>query len=211
MAKITKLEKSILDLRQIEGYTIEETIKKVKISRKTFKEIVSNLSEQGLYDEEEIKKAMKRKKQRDYYQKHKNHKKLPSEEEEYRQKCIDILCTKYFCYNETKQFNPILVSKLNNLYKQSFSYKIIYNSILYSMKNLDYANTKVFSSDYQKISYMTAIIKNNLKIVWKKMQRQEEAYEGFTKKINDEEIIHQLNKNIISKPLPKRDMSKFLD
>ena len=43
------------------------------------------------------------------------------------------------------------------------------------------------------------------------MQRQEEAYEGFTKKINDEEIIHQLNKNIISKPLPKRDMSKFLD
>ena len=183
MAKITKLEKSILDLRQIEGYTIEETIKKVKISRKTFKEIVSNLSEQGLYDEEE----------------------------EYRQKCIDILCTKYFCYNETKQFNPILVSKLNNLYKQSFSYKIIYNSILYSMKNLDYANTKVFSSDYQKISYMMAIIKNNLKIVWKKMQRQEEAYEGFTKKINDEEIIHQLNKNIISKPLPKRDMSKFLD
>ena len=83
------------------------------------------------WDEEEIKKAMKRKKQRDYYQKHKNHKKLPSEEEEYRQKCIDILCTKYFCYNETKQFNPILVSKLNNLYKQSFSYKIIYNSILY--------------------------------------------------------------------------------
>ena len=41
MAKITKLEKSILDLRQIEGYTIEETIKKVKISRKTFKEIVT--------------------------------------------------------------------------------------------------------------------------------------------------------------------------
>lgn len=40
MAKITKLEKSILDLRQIEGYTIEETIKKSQnITKKHLKKL----------------------------------------------------------------------------------------------------------------------------------------------------------------------------
>ncbi len=208
---MSKIENKILNLRQVEGYTIEETIKKANISRKTFKEIISKLSEQGLYNEEEVKSAMKRRKQREYYYKHKSETKFPPEEEEYRKKCIDILCTRYFNYNETKQFNPALVSKLNNLYNQNFSYKIIYNSILYTMKSLDYANTKTFGSDYQKINYMIAIIKNNLKIVWKKLQRQQEAYEGFTKKVNDEEIIYQLNKTIVSKPSKKIDMSEFLD
>lgn len=211
MEDLTPTENKILELRQKEGLTIEETIKKAKITRTTFEKIVKVLKDKGYYNEEEIKKAKRNKKSREYYHKHKNEEKLPKEELEYRQKCIDILSIKYFNYNETKQFNPILVSKLSGLYKNHFSYKVIYNTILLQEKSLNYAMSKPFGSEYQKINYMIAIIKNNLKITWKKLKRQEDAYEGFMKKNNDQDIVRQLNKTIITKPTKKIDMTDFLD
>ena len=91
------------------------------------------------------------------------------------------------------------------------SYKVIFNTIKYQERSLDYANLKPMASEYQKISYMMAIIKNNLNVVYKKIQKQEKIREGKDKQIDDKKLVNQLNKNIVSKPSEKIDMSDFLD
>lgn len=207
---LTELEEKILDLRTKKGYTIENTLKELKIPRRVFKETVELLQEKGLYKEEDVKKAIKNKKNREYVEKNKTRKKLSPEEEDYRKKCIDFMCKKYFDYERTKKFNPVLVAKLQNLNKLC-SYKVIFNTIKYQERSLDYANLKPMASEYQKISYMMAIIKNNLNVVYKKIQKQEKIQEGKDKQIDDKKLVNQLNKNIISKPSEKIDMSNFLD
>lgn len=210
MDNLNDTEKEILKLRMKEGLTIDQTIHKLKISRKDFKEIVKKLKKENLYDEEEIKKAMKRRKRKEYTSAHKSKQKLSPEEENYRKKCIEFLCTRYFSYNETHRFNPVLVTKLQQLHSIS-SYKIIFNTIIYQKKNLDYANRKPMASEFQKISYMMAIIRNNLHIVYKKIKRKENIEESKEKKSNTSNLANQLNKTIISKPTDKIDMSQFLD
>lgn len=211
MDKLTTIEKKVLKLRQVEGYSIEETLKIAKISKKVFKDIIDKLKEVGVYDEEQIKKAKRNKKRRENYEKNKDKTKLSPEEESYKKKCIDFLCVKYFNYNETHEFNPILVKKLSDLYNKISSYKVIYNTILSQESNLSYANKKSFSSEYQKIIYMIAIIRNNLAIVWKKMQKYEEEQRGFNNRINDNEIVKQLNKKVKTKPTKRVDMTQYLD
>lgn len=207
--ELSELEKSVLELRQTKGFTIEETINKLHLKRKEFQNIVSKLKKLNLYNEEEIKKAQKNKKIRENRNKNKFKPKLTEEEEMYRKKSIDFMCRKYFDYNLTHHFNPILVAKLQELGKIT-SYKVIYNTIIYQEKSLNFANTKTFSSDYQKISYMMAIIKNNLSIVWKKLQRQDQIRES-KEKGEDKEIVKQLNKKYETKPTERFDMSAWLD
>ena len=207
--KISEIQQKILEYRQEKGYSIDKTIEELKITRKRFNQNVEKLKEKGLYNEQKIKEAMKnRRLNKEIDQKNFSTKlNLNPEEEEYRKKCIDIMCKKYFDYNKTKHFNPILVSRIQNLNKYA-PYKIIYNTIVYQQKSLDYAYYKTFSSEFQKISYMIAIIKNNLSKVYKDMQEKEEQQKNIT--ISDS-LARELTKKRITKPTKRLDMTDLLD
>lgn len=204
---LTDIEKRILELRQKKGYTVEETLAELKIKRTLFKEIVLKLENLGLYDKEKIQQAIKKRKTTLKNKDYNSRIKLSTEEEQYRKKSIDVMCRRYFDYNKTKHFNPVLVSKLQGLNKFS-SYKTIYNTIIYQQQNLDYANTKVFSSDFQKISYMIAIIKNNLSKVYTEMKEKEKNAQNLT--ITDS-LARELTKSRVTKPTKRLDMSSLLD
>ena len=209
---LTDLENKVLELRQEKGYTIEETKKELNITDKVFKNAIENLKEAGDYDEEKIKQAKKNKKRREYEKKNRNRTKLPPDEEEYRQKCIDFMCRRYFEYNQTKKLNPLLVSKIQSLNKVA-SYKIIYNTMKNQQKNLDYANIKFknYSSDFQKINYMLAIVKNNLNITYKRLKRKETVQEAENNRFDVQDMLRKLDKNTTSKPTQRIDMSQWLD
>lgn len=208
--KISEIQQKILDCRQNKGYSIDKTIEELKITRKRFNQNVEKLKEYGMYNEKEIKKAMQnRRLNKDKNEKKDNSTKLnlSPEEEGFRKKCIDIICKRYFDYNKTKKFNPVLVSRIQNLNKYA-SYKVIYNTIVYQQRNLDYASTKTFSSDFQKISYMIAIIKNNLSKVYQEMKEKEEEQKNTT--ISDS-LARELTKTRITKPTKRLDMTDLLD
>ncbi len=206
--EITEIQKKILEYRQEKGYSIDKTMEELKLTRKIFNQNVEKLKEKDLYDEIKIKEAMKNRKLQNSVKKAVTTKlNLSPEEEEYRKECIDIMCKRYFDYNKTKHFNPVLVSRIQNLNKYA-PYKIIYNTIVYHQKNLDYASTKTFSSEFQKISYMIAIIKNNLSKVYKDMQEKEELQKKST--ISDS-LARELTKKRVTKPTKRLDMTDLLD
>lgn len=206
--EITEIQKKILEYRQEKGYSIDKTMEELKLTRKIFNQNVEELKEKGLYDEIKIKEAMKNRKLQNSVKKSVSTKlNLSPEEEGYRKECIDIMCKRYFDYNKTKHFNPVLVSRIQNLNKYA-PYKIIYNTIVYHQKNLDYASTKTFSSEFQKISYMIAIIKNNLSKVYKDMQEKEELQKKST--ISDS-LARELTKKRVTKPTKRLDMTDLLD
>ena len=206
--EITEIQKKILEYRQEKGYSIDKTMEELKLTRKIFNQNVEKLKENDLYDEIKIKEAMKNRKLQNSVKKAVTTKlNLSPEEEEYRKECIDIMCKRYFDYNKTKHFNPVLVSRIQNLNKYA-PYKIIYNTIVYHQKNLDYASTKTFSSEFQKISYMIAIIKNNLSKVYKDMQEKEELQKKST--ISDS-LARELTKKRVTKPTKRLDMTDLLD
>lgn len=207
--KISKIQEGILDCRQKKGYSISKTLQELKITKKKFDEDVKELIEGGLYNEEIVKKAMKNRRRKESTIKKEPSLKmdLSPEEEMYRRKCIDIMCRKYFDYNDTKHFNPILVTKIQRL-SQHMPYKVIYNTILYQHQSLDYAYSKTFSSEFQKISYMIAIIKNNLNKVYEDMKKREEQQRNIT--ISDS-LARELTKKRKTKPTKKLDMTDLLE
>ena len=105
MDNLSELEKQILELRIEKGYTINETIKELDITSTVFKKTVNKLEELGIYNEELLKKARKRKKSREKYAKTKGEKvlNLSKKEENFRKLCISFLCEKYFNYKITKK------------------------------------------------------------------------------------------------------------
>lgn len=209
---LTELENRILELREIKGYTIEETIKTLKINNKTFKATVERLKDKGFYNAEKIKEAMKKKNIRNKAKQRSNNPKLDPKEEDYRKKCIDFMCRRYFEYNETGRFNPLLVSKIQNLNKIT-SYRVIYNTMLAQQRNLDYANIKLknCSSDLQKINYMLAIVKNNLGVTYKKLKKKDMVQEAESKQYDVQDMLRRLDKKTVSKPTEKIDMSQWFD
>ena len=102
------------------------------------------------------------------------------------------------------------MKRLGELNKKA-TYKVIFNTIKYQEQSLEYANKKSMSSEYAKINYMIAIIKNNLNAVYQKLQKQEKQQKGLTNRTDSNGLVAQLNKTIVSKPTEKIDMSIFLD
>lgn len=203
---MTELEEKVLDLRQKKGYNIKDTLKELGIKRKEFDEIVSTLKEMGVYDDKKVEKAMQRK---NYKGKPKT--KLPDDEKEWFVKCRDELCNRYTNFNATKQFTIPITTTLMRSYKKGFSFKELYNGLIISRSTLEYYQNKPFNSDYNKMCYFMAIVENNVKTSKKREEFNKGSHLGYKKKIEDSELKESLNKNIISKPTKKVDMTSFLD
>lgn len=215
MRELSDLEKQILNLRQNKGYTIQKITEELNIKQKLYKDTINRLTEEGLYDEDKTKEAMQKRHEKEYrkrqYEKNKNKPKLSTEESKYFKKCTDFLCFNYLDYRFTKHYDNSLTSRLNQLHK-NYTFKLIYDTMLSQKSIFDYYNNKInFKDDYHRISYFMKIVENNIILERKKQDRYKDIHEGFNKKINDEEITYQLNKNIITKPSKKLDLSEFLD
>lgn len=211
--KLTDIQKQILDFREVKGYTVEQVLRELKISRKVFQEEVNKLKEINLYNEDNIKNAIQKRKKRETYAKKKNAPKLSPSEKEYREKCIDLLARKYFHYNQTKELNLLLPSQLKGLKNIYGSYQLLYMAINMLEDNLIYAYNKEFMSENIKISYMMAIIRNSVDEVRKKLDIQRRIKIGLEKREEEqkEEIMRVLNKKIITKPTKRLDMTDLLD
>lgn len=133
-------------------------------------------------------------------------KKMSSDlEEEYRKMIIDIICKKYLNYKNTPDFNSTLVLKLSQMHKNN-SYQEILQSTIDSQKQLEYSSRKEFENDYYKISYLCAIIRNNIKniqntIIKKEKKKEKEVFVD----------IDEINKRRTSNPTKRRDLTEFLN
>lgn len=215
MPKLTEIEKKIIKMRQEEGMTEKDTIKNLGIKQSQYRKTINYLVEIGKYDREKVKEAIQKRRKKEYehkqYEKKKNKIPMSQEDNNYYKKCTDFLCFNYLDYRFTKKYDASLTTKLNELHKK-YSFKVIYNTMLSQKNNFDYAiSHKNFATDRQRITYLMKIVENNLVTQQFKENRYQEAHEGFNKKIDDDEITHQLNKKVISKPSKKLDLSEFLD
>lgn len=216
MTELSEKELKILDMRQYQGLSLKETLKQTGIKRKEYNEIVKKLTEAGKYNENKVREAMteriKKNRARERYIKNKEEGKKPTDDSPYFKKCTDFLCFNYLDYRFTKKYDVSLTEKLNNLHNKNYSYETIYNTMLSSKQSFDYAlEHHKFKNDFSRISYYMKIVENNLPIQVIKDKRYKEQHKGFNKKINDNDIVHQLNKKVVSKPSNKIDMSEFLD
>ena len=204
MNNISEIQKSILELREKKGYSIENVLLELKITRKIYKQEVEKLKELNLYNEDKVKKAIKNRQRKEKKQNAIKFE-ISEEEKDFRKKCINILSEKYLDYKKEKSFNPQLVTKLSELSKTS-SYKIIYYTIQNQQKSLQYATTKTFSSNYNKILYLISIIRNNLEKTKRQIEENENRIEN-----NSFELSHSLEKEIVSIPTDRLDMSDLID
>ena len=122
---------------------------------------------------------------------------------------IQLLHSRYLGYEDSKDFNSYLAKRLDAM-SYEYSYEIILSTIIDCKKSMDYAIThKEFKTDIGKISYLCAIISNNLKDTLKTKQKKELIQEGLEKR--DEIDYTLLNKEKITIPTKRKDFSIFLD
>lgn len=136
---------------------------------------------------------------------------ISEQEEEYKNQCIDTIWK--YCFLTTDErdvYITSLIAKLQELHKD-YSYRIILFTIKDCKNSLKYIHQKDFDSKFQKISYIFAIIRNNIKTVWEKSEKQRLIKVGLSKRYNDEEIINTLSKKRKTPPTKRRDLSEFID
>lgn len=194
------------------GETQKEICSNLNISEYKLRNIVKTLKENQLLDKEKIIQSKKKLKNKEKYEKNKEKPKLSNSENEARKEAIDIICRKYLDYENSKNFVSALSMKLAQIHL-SYSYNIILSTIKNCESSLQYVNQKKFSNEFQKISYICAIIKNNINGVWTKWKKQHLIKIGLDKRYSqsDEETVRRLNNPIKTTPTKRRDFSEFLD
>lgn len=196
---------------------LKQNIKEMLEKGKKRKDIAKKLGI-TLYKFDKIKKELKENKELDFKKmaevtnpkKHKTKEEINffSPETKARYEAIDLISRKYLNYQSGQTFNTFLSKKIEAM-GYSYSYNVILATIKKCENNLTYAIThKQFDSDIHKISYLCAIINNNLNNTLKEREKKEQINKGLEKReINYEEI----NKTIVSAPSKRRDFSVFLD
>lgn len=182
----------------------KSTIKKeLNITDYQYNKINKKIKEEGQCNN---KKTIEQKKKPKEIKKKTN---FSSAESKARYEAIDILSKKYLGYEDSKDFNSYLAKRLDAM-SYEYSYEIILSTIIDCKKSMDYAIAhKEFKTDIGKISYLCAIISNNLKDTLKTKQKKELIQEGLEKR--DEIDYTLLNKEKITIPTKRKDFSIFLD
>jgi len=101
---------------------------------------------------------------------------IKQKENQDRQDIIDRFCYDFLDYKPGQIFPTILTKKLKEL--EFYGYGVINKTIDKSYKSIQYAlSTKEFKNDIGKISYIFAIIKNNINDVYRDVLREEKESE----------------------------------
>lgn len=124
----------------------------------------------------------------------------------YRQKVIDKICFDFLNYEKGQVFPTALTKKLKEL--DFYGYEVIFETIQRSEKNIEYALTvKEFKNDSSKISYLMAIVKNNINDVYKELQRNERKAMLFIEE--DTQGLTDIQK--IQSKQQEKDIRKWLE
>lgn len=107
------------------------------------------------------------------------------------------------------QVYPTVVNKkLKEL--EFYGYECIYKTFVIHEKELVYwANHKEFDTDFGRVCYVFAIIKNNINDVYRNMQKARRQQEISEKKTYD--APDEFDAEIIAAPHETRDISKWLE
>lgn len=127
---------------------------------------------------------------------------------EYWQKIITKFAYDFLDYKPGQPFPTILTKKLKEL--NFYDNETIYKTIEFSEDDIHRAlETKDFDSDYRRINYILAIVRNNINKVWKGIlqERREKRDPNSDNPILIEQMCSQ-----IQNPRQKiKDISRFLE
>jgi hypothetical protein len=117
---------------------------------------------------------------------------------------VDFICLKFLDYYNGQPFPQILTRKLKEL--EFYSNDVILETCKQKENDIQYAiSTKHFTSEVQKVSYIFAIIKNNIADVNKQFQR----YNKQERQNNQSELLEI--ETMTGTTLAPKNISHFLD
>lgn len=133
-----------------------------------------------------------------------------NKENENRKKVIEKFAIDFLDYKPGQVFPTVLTKKLKEL--EFYGYDVInqtidktYNSIQYAIQHKDFKN------DIGKISYIFAIIKNNINDVYRQILREEKIKEKQKTQTDHFESISESELMNIGSKKKARDISEFLE
>lgn len=133
-----------------------------------------------------------------------------NKENENRKKVIEKFAIDFLDYKPGQVFPTVLTKKLKEL--EFYGYDVInrtidkvYNSIQYAIQHKDFKN------DIGKISYIFAIIKNNINDVYRQVLREEKIKEKQKTQTDHFESISESELMNIGSKKKAKDISEFLE
>ncbi len=126
-------------------------------------------------------------------------------EADIRAKVIDVIVTDFLHYAPGQVFPTVLTKKLKEL--EFYGYDVILKTIQNKYSAIEYSmTTKDFANDMGRISYIMAIIKNNINDVYRSVLAEEKV-----KTTTVHEIDTSVDIDNIQATHKEKDISKFLE
>ena len=127
-----------------------------------------------------------------------------------RKHVIDKFATEFLGYVPGQVFPTILTKKLKEL--EFYGYDVINRTIDKSYNSIQYAlRIKEFRSDMGKISYIFAIIKNNINDVYKQVLAEEKSEKRQQEQIAHIDVVDEQTIMDIGTKQKAKDISSFLE
>ena len=105
-------------------------------------------------------------------------------EMDYRTKTINLIVYDYMEYTKEMTYPSILNKRLREI--EHFGYETIYRTLISEDNNIRRAvREKIFDSDYLKMMYILAIVKNNIFKTWKIVLAEKREAKKDEKEISD--------------------------
>lgn len=132
------------------------------------------------------------------------------EECENRKRTINVIACDFLDYNTGQVFPTVLTKKLKEL--EFYGYDVIMETIEKCRSSIEYSiKTKSFKNDMNKISYIMAIIKNNINDVYKEHLRTEKVMEKQQEQATNFEAVNEDTIMNIGSKQKAKDISDFLE
>lgn len=127
-----------------------------------------------------------------------------------RKHTISVIACEFLDYNTSQVFPTILTKKLKEL--EFYGYDVILETIDKCRSSIEYSiKTKSFKNDMNKISYIMAIIKNNINDVYKEHLRTEKVMEKQQEQATNFEAVNEDTVMNIGSKQKAKDISDFLE
>lgn len=133
-----------------------------------------------------------------------------NKENEDRKRVIEIISFDFLGYRKGQVFPTILTKKLKEL--EFYGYDVIFKTIEKCRSSIEYStSTKTFKNDVNKISYIMAIITNNINDVYKEHLREEKIAEKQQNQTGNIDVIDEQSIMNIGSKQKAKDISSFLE
>lgn len=122
-------------------------------------------------------------------------------------KIVNIIAEEFLNYDRNQVFPTLLTKKLKEL--EFYPNEVILKTVEKNYETIKYwMNVKDFSNDVGRISYIFAIIKNNINDVYKKWKTENEKHKTIDNTIKN---ITDINIDVINNNPQQKDLRKWLE